>query len=839
MRIQKPIFNQLDQTNHAVDTYSSQAKPLAEELDSVYYIEGFPIANKSEILDLSNPPYYTACPSPYLSDFVAHYGREYDETTDTYSQTPFVGDVSEGKNDPIYRAHSYHTKVPPKAIMRYIEHYTEPGDIVCDGFCGSGMTGVAAQMLGRRAILSDLSPVASFIAYNYNTQLNAMDFEREAKRLLSEIKSECQWMYETLHSDGKTVGKVHYTIWSDVFVCSYCKNEFVYWDAAVDKQNGKVSNEFSCPTCRAKLTKKAVEPATVQYYDTSVGYEMTQTKQEPVLISYSVGGNRYEKVPDKNDRDLLKTIERGAIPYWYPTDRMPVGDKTGEPTRTHGITHVHHFYPRRNLWTLASYYDKAKSNNSLLFALSGVAISTTKMYRYTPDYEGGGPLSGTLYVPSILREISAIDALERFLKKLVRFHKTERSFSNCLIQTCSASAISAPTNSVDYIFTDPPFGYNLMYSELNFLWESWLKVKTNNHNEAIINSSQNKGLDEYKQLMTQSFQEMYRILKPNRWITVEFHNSKASVWNAIQDSMTKAGFVVAQVSVLTKQQGSFNQITASGAVKNDLVINAYKPVRKLEEHFLKRAGNGVEWEFVQDILNHLPTEPHINRTEHMLYSKMLANYVQYGFEIRLNSRQFYQMLRDNFKIADGYWFTDEQVLEYDEWKRKQGLSRIKEIKTGQSVIFVSDERSALVWLYHFMVEPKTYSDIFTAYHQVVLTTEDAIPELRELLDSNFISEGGNYRRPLSEKEKEIIEEQRERDLDRTFGHLLSEASKGNKKLKNVRREAVFHGFTKAYQAKRFSDILVVAKKLDNTILENNSELNDFVEVARIKMGEEN
>jgi hypothetical protein len=40
-------------------------------------------------------------------------------------------------------------KVPHKAIMRYILHYTEPGDIVFDGFCGTGMTGVAAQMCGN------------------------------------------------------------------------------------------------------------------------------------------------------------------------------------------------------------------------------------------------------------------------------------------------------------------------------------------------------------------------------------------------------------------------------------------------------------------------------------------------------------------------------------------------------------------------------------------------------------------------------------------------------------------------------------------------------------------
>lgn len=175
-------------------------------------IEGFPIGEDEDILALSDPPYYTACPNPFIEEFIQYWTKDRDKEQDeNYHREPFAADVSEGKNDPIYNAHSYHTKVPHKAIMRYILHYTEPGDIVFDGFCGTGMTGVAAQMCGdkatveslgytvkkdgtgledngkifsklgaRRAILNDLSPAATFIAYNYNTPVDAEEFEREA-----------------------------------------------------------------------------------------------------------------------------------------------------------------------------------------------------------------------------------------------------------------------------------------------------------------------------------------------------------------------------------------------------------------------------------------------------------------------------------------------------------------------------------------------------------------------------------------------------------------------------------------------------------------------------------
>jgi hypothetical protein len=96
-------------------------------------IEGFPIGEDEDILALSDPPYYTACPNPFIRDFIDHFGRPYDPN-EGYKREPYAADVSEGKNDPIYNAHSYHTKVPHKAIMRYILHYTNPGDLVFDGF---------------------------------------------------------------------------------------------------------------------------------------------------------------------------------------------------------------------------------------------------------------------------------------------------------------------------------------------------------------------------------------------------------------------------------------------------------------------------------------------------------------------------------------------------------------------------------------------------------------------------------------------------------------------------------------------------------------------------------
>jgi hypothetical protein len=84
-------------------------------------IEGFPIGAGEDILAMSDPPYYTACPNPFLADFIKLYGKPYDPSK-SYSREPFAVDVSEGKTDPIYKAHGYHTKVPHLCIRRSIGH---------------------------------------------------------------------------------------------------------------------------------------------------------------------------------------------------------------------------------------------------------------------------------------------------------------------------------------------------------------------------------------------------------------------------------------------------------------------------------------------------------------------------------------------------------------------------------------------------------------------------------------------------------------------------------------------------------------------------------------------
>ena len=629
-----------------------------------YIKEGLPKGSTEDIALLSKPPHYTAGPNPYIKDFINRHGKPYKGSHDKYEKAPFAADVAEGKNDPIYKAHSYHTKVPYKGIMKYILHYTEPGDIVLDCFCGSGMTGVAAQMCGqpeddfarqmevemdvkwgeRRAILSDLSPAATFIAYNYNIPVDVLAFQKQAVELLEEIKSECSWMYSTRHLvkgclqkddiGEPLMGRVNYTIWSDVFICYYCNQELVFWKEAVKGVaiGGKVKADFLCPSC-TKLVNKT---------------KMEMVKQVPVVINYSINGKRYEKEPDDYDLDTIRRIEEMEIPYPFPQKKMPEGHSTTQPRRTHGLDRVHDFYTKRNLYVLAAFAHKArKKSRRLLWFVTAVTEGSSKLNR---ERLSGLPskLNGTLYISSMVREINVLEFLGRKIKR----YRTSSGQGQVMIQAASATDLSPIVDdSCDYIFTDPPFGENIMYSELNFLWEAWLGVYTNNHLEAIINKVQKKDLNQYQQLMENSFKEMYRVLKPGRWLTLVFSNSKNQVWNAIQEALLKAGFIIADVSIFNKKQGSFKQVTTS-AMKEDLAVSAYKPKIPAKEIKLKPGTEKSVWDFVNNYLKDRLGE---GASKYIIFDKMIAFHLQNNLTIPMGAIEFFSELDKRFISKDNLY----------------------------------------------------------------------------------------------------------------------------------------------------------------------------------------
>ena len=853
---------------------------LRQKIPELRKIEGFPIGTDDDIINLSDPPYYTACPNPWLNDFIAQWEEEKKQLVaegkrdeNKVVTEPYASDVSEGKNNPVYTAHTYHTKVPHPAIMRYILHYTQPGDIVFDGFAGTGMTGVAAAACAndgddiakrindewvntfgckpkwgaRHAICGDLSPYATNIAYFYNTPVDVVALKREVARIKREMEEECGWMYTTTNSKGEPIGRISFVVWSDIMVCPSCGQEYVFWNQAVDHENKCMRDTFECPHCHAMQSKKTAHSAIESYFDEGLQKVQQRVKSVPVIVVAKAGKEKIQRAPNEYDMDVLKKIEEEPINGFVPTYKLPEGAETQRNTDK-GIYYAHQFYTKRNLIALSKLHDKIEHSRiplTLRFLFTGMLIRSTKMNRVHVNYYfhggggwNGGTLKGTLYIPSAPTETSIIEQIEDKFSSMVRASQL-MSCKRINVQFVeSADDLCISDNSIDYIFTDPPFGANINYSELNTIPEAWLGVVTNNSCEAIDNRAQGKDIAFYMNEMSKCFAEYYRILKPGRCMTVEFSNTSASVWNSIQTSIKNAGFVFSNVSALDKKQGSFNAVTTTTAVKQDLVITCYKP----SNNFIKKVENlGVNslWDFVDEYLDHIPvhlvkgnaTTTVVERNPKILYDRLIAFYIQKGYPVPIDAKDFQKGLRERYIEKDGMFFTALQAAEYEEKKK----AAPEFVPMG---IIVSDEANGIEWLKNQLRDsPKTYQEIQPEWMQAIngVRKGDILPELKTILEENFIEmEDGKWRLPniQDDVDKTLM---RTKALLKEFNIYKEQANKAKGKIKEARVEALRAGFKQCYIDKDFQTIVTVGDKIPQNLRDEDEVLLQFYDIALNKI----
>jgi hypothetical protein len=738
------------------------------------------------------------------------------------------------------------------------------------------MTGVAAQKCGnpdtefqyelnnqmpnamwgeRKAILNDLASAATFIAHNYNMGFDIEIFMKEAERVIQECMSQFGWMYETSKPkddysfDVGEVGVISMTVWSSELICPHCGEDFVFMIEGVD-ENGKVKSKFNCPKCGAEITKTQANRKEETYYDELLNKNITRASQVPVFKVYKYKGKKYEDPLDEYDFEVIKRVNNISLfGMNIPAEKMLFRDgKWGDIHRSgyhKGFTHTHHFYTKRNLIALSALYtsiekcENHRVREMLLFALTGAMPRLNRTNKYLPSLKmAPGPITGMLYIPSLYPELNVFNGFQNKIDDIIRFyHSSEFKDNNVVVTNQSSDSLkNIRDNVVDYIFVDPPFGDNIMYSESNFLWESWLKVYTNSTEEAIINTIQGKQLVDYQKLIEGCFLEFYRILKPNRWMTIEFHNSKNAVWNAIQQAILHAGFIIADVRTLDKKQGSFKQVTTNGAVKQDLVISAYKPKDSFKRAIREHIGTDeTAWDFVRQHLENIPVvvikedkiEVVSERQAFLLFDRMVAYHIMQGIPVPMDATDFYRGLDQKFLKRDGMYFLADQINEYDTARIKNDVENI------QFSLFVSNEKTAISWLYQQLSDeyggPKTYAQIQPMFMQEVKAIDkyEDMPELQTILDENFLrDENGCWYIPDVTKEGDVAK-LREKNLMKEFEGYMS--SKG--KLKLFRSEAIRVGFARLWSEKNYQAIVDMAERLPEQTIQEDSNLLMYYDIS--------
>lgn len=402
--------------------------------------------------------------------------------------------------------HKYWARKPHNVVAEYIKNYSQEGDIILDPFVGSGVTATEGLKLKRKVIAVDLDPIAAFITHCTAISLDLIKFREAFEKIKEKLAEKIHSLYET-----------------------------------------------HCPKCKLK----------------TVGEAVIWNNGKPIDIRYSCSctSKVLWKTPTAEDNKLIKDINKKPIRYWYPRNELIHNTRIN----VHPGTRICDLLTRRNLIALSAILHeigKIKDKtirDLLLFTFSSALPQASKLvfvYRIKGrEKQVGGWATRGYWVPDEFFEINAWNCFEERFKKVLRGKgETNNLIPNCIeghtlddlrnnanlliLNQSSLDLKNLPSESVDYVFTDPPYGDSVPYLELDYMWNSWLKFNVNWENEIIISNSplRKKDFDLYEKMLRAAFAEVFRVLKSGKYLTVTFHNTDIKIWNSILSAVTLNGF---------------------------------------------------------------------------------------------------------------------------------------------------------------------------------------------------------------------------------------------------------------------------------------------------------
>ena len=666
----KRIIMQVDLYGNPIGSSHPVVDILGQKHKSVAKMIEFWGKEYESISSLESPPHFFLGTNP-VATLLATTQR--DERIRIVNPSEAI--ISADRNSSIYRLFNYHTKVPPEIARAFIETYSSPGQVILDPFCGSGMLGLGAhyglaQENHRKVVLSDLSPAAAHLAWAYNSRPRTDILQSERERIINALKEKVGVLYGTTPSEA-TVGRSTwgYQVWSDVVKCPSCSNEIAYIAVEANEDNcTNCSEKFSWQTTKEGL--KEWERVKQNIADPVLDSTVETVRQELCHTWYSKKRGYLDRVDLELEEECQKLARKLVMNTQIPIVELPDGENLNQPKKSHGLTHVHHFYSLRSLAVLAAIHEEVeKSRIEIRHVLRQAALSIhtrgSIRNRYLQEYEHRhvGIQSGTLYVPPVREEINLIEAFERKLAAVISNLGINESVSSpVVVGVQSATNLEQiPDDSIDYGLTDPPFGSNINYSDLNFLGEAWLDSFTDTSQEAIISKSQDKDLGDYGDLMRDSFREMHRVLKPGAFFTVIFQNSDNEIWNEIQRGLIEVGFETHDVVIVDKGKGTLKALSSDHGTGQDIAITMRKAV---PDDTVSREELGEDddlWGHIDETIAVAPLGQPVRdengrlnpRHIHALFPMMLRFYLSRDLEVPYTVAEFLVELEKRYTIEDG------------------------------------------------------------------------------------------------------------------------------------------------------------------------------------------
>lgn len=528
----------------------------------------------------------------------------------------FVSQLKQKKDR--YEMHKYWGKKPSNNLNLLIEKYSEVGDIVLDPFCGYGVFCSEAYILQRNVVLNDLNPIANYIEEQLlEKDINLTKLENEFNTIKNEmIKFSSDWytlqidnnkcnIVSTLRDENDKIIKCKYTSNTSKRFTEYTFNDIEKKEFEMLENNSVINDWYPID--------KLIENSRISAKkDMSVADLFTKR----ALANHSKLLSLINNISTGNELKLL------LVAF---TSNLANCSKLVPPTPSRGDM-------AQGAWMTGFYIAKKYIENNVLHYFEN---RVKKIIKGKKDYLNS---FDTLFLNN--KDLKQVNNIKEFNKKTFGYYLLNEDTKN----------LSLKDNSIDYIFTDPPYGDTVPYFEQSIIWNSWLKKVPNYSNEIIVSDSKKrtKNIDEYSKDMHNAISEIFRVLKNNKFFSITFHSLSGLEWRAISNACLKVGFELDNFEWLVQKTFTPRQINRSKTVKGDVLITFKKPLQ------VNEAFEISETEFINIIINKINEliEDKENTTN-IIFMKLIE--LIFNKRIIIPKIDIFNLLNKNFTFNNNEW----------------------------------------------------------------------------------------------------------------------------------------------------------------------------------------
>ncbi len=530
-----------------------------------------------------------------------------------------------------YAIHKYWSKKPHNLVAHDIQRFTGVGDVVLDAFCGSGVTITESVRLRRRAIGIDLNPVAVLMTEMglQHTDLRALHAALETLR--STVADPIAQPYRTVCPRcGDTQATATHTIWSarepaELWVaCAACQTrKSIKTPSAADRAAAlapPLPGTAWYPTCELiPNSRVGVRP----------GDRVCDLFTPRALVGLSLLLQAIRQIEDPAIRRVMECCFSATLPQ--ASKMVFVIRRRGRMRRSHQPAPAPGREPApgqaevgswiMGYWVPAEHFE--------------VHVWRCFEQRFRRMVRGKEEINRV--IPPGARPCASFESLRQM----------EEGY---LVRTGSATSLPLPDQVVDYVFTDPPHGNRVPYLELSLMWNAWLGFETCWEQELVISDAPGRGKqrEDYRQRLAAAFQEYWRVLKPEKYLSVVFHSLDDATWLLMLNTLREVGFALVALRPLDYSARSVAQDTRRHALKTDMVLTCQKqtatrrPVPPAEFHcsrddlealvrecLTRRSGTAATCDIVNEVLIHGVSAGRLFKVSHIIKTlERLGTYQQ-------------------------------------------------------------------------------------------------------------------------------------------------------------------------------------------------------------------